>query len=156
MSSMFDVDCPRTPDGDDDGGMTKNTKGKIVPSQNSRPPLPPARSRSASVGSVSAAARGTTTTTPRTTSRNSQFSPRPRGGGKRTHAKGLEPEEYIATPTMPLPSRQSPVASFVVPTPNLASSTQRRQNSVSTGSQHHVSPVARSTNPFDVDSGEGW
>ena len=153
---MFDVDCPRTPDGDDDGGMTKNTKGKIVPSQNSRPPLPPARSRSASVGSVSAAARGITTTTQRTTHRNSQFSPRPRGGGKRTHAKGLEPEEYIATPTMPLPSRQSPVASFVVPTPTLASSTQRRQNSVSTGSQHHVSPVARSTNPFDVDSGEGW
>ena len=155
MSSMFDVDCPRTPDGDDDGGIKKNTNGKIVPSQNSRPPLPPARSRSASVGSASAA-RGTTTTTPRTTHRNSQFSPRPRGGGKRTHAKGLEPEEYIATPTMPLPSRQSPVASFVVPTPTLASSTQRRQNSVSTGSQHHVSPVARSTNPFDVDSGEGW
>ena len=152
---MFDVDCPRTPDGDDDGGNKKNTNGKIVPSQHSRPPLPPARSRSASVGSASAA-RGTTTTTPRTTHRNSQFSPRPRGGSKRTHAKGLEPEEYIATPTMPLPSRQSPVVSaFVVPTPTLASSTQRRQNSVSTGSQHHVSPVASSTNPFDVDGGEG-
>jgi hypothetical protein len=156
---MFDVDCPRTPDGDDDGGIKKNTNGKIVPSQNSRPPLPPARSRSASVGTGSAAARVsvTTTTTPRTTHRNSQFSPRPRGGGKRTHVKGLEPEEYIATPTMPLPTRQSPVAStFVVPTPTLASSTERRQNSVSTGSQHHVSPAASSTNPFDVDDGEGW
>ena len=137
---MFDVDCPRTPDGDDYRGTNQKNNGKnnILPT-NSRPPLPPVRSRSSSAVSASLAARpggsSSNTAGSRIMTRNAQFSPRPRGGGRRASTKGLEPEEYIATPSMPLPPRNTPVATVAA--------------------THYAPPVASSTNPFDIEGAEG-
>lgn len=146
MSGMFDVDCPRTPDGDDN---KKSNDGKA---NTSRPPLPSSvRSGSSNVVLVSALPSpsrrlGATTTSSNsrtTTTRRAQFTPRPRGGGgaKRSLGKGIDPEEYIVTPAaMP-------------PPPTTSASALRGHNSTGSAA-HHVS-VPCSMNPFDVEEGEG-
>lgn len=145
MSGMFDVDCPRTPDGDDN---KKSNDGKA---NTSRPPLPSSvRSGSSNVVLVSALPSpsrrlgATTTNTSRTTTtRRAQFTPRPRGGGgaKRSLGKGIDPEEYIVTPA-------------AMPPPPTTSASALRGHNSSGSAAHHVS-VPCSMNPFDVEEGEG-
>lgn len=74
MSSLFDVDCPRTPDGDSQEDHTPRQQTKKIPSM--APSRPPRISRKSSRGRVSSSSR-------------SRSTPRRVGGG-------LEPEEYIA------------------------------------------------------------
>eukprot|EP00573_Skeletonema_grethae_P007994 CAMPEP_0201702890 /NCGR_PEP_ID=MMETSP0578-20130828/38033_1 /ASSEMBLY_ACC=CAM_ASM_000663 /TAXON_ID=267565 /ORGANISM="Skeletonema grethea, Strain CCMP 1804" /LENGTH=784 /DNA_ID=CAMNT_0048190561 /DNA_START=37 /DNA_END=2392 /DNA_ORIENTATION=+ len=85
MSSLFDVDCPRTPDGDSQEEHTPRQQTKKVPSM--APSRPPRISRKSSRS--------------RTSSSRSRSTPRRVGGGlepatPRRVGGGLEPEEYIA------------------------------------------------------------
>ncbi len=84
MSSLFDVDCPRTPDGDSQE-ETPRQQAKKIPSM--APSRPPRISRKSSRS--------------RTSSSRSRSTPRRVGGGlepatPRRVGGGLEPEEYIA------------------------------------------------------------
>ena len=76
MSSLFDVDCPRTPDGDSQEEHTPRQQKNKIPSM--APSRPPRVSRKSSRGRTSSSSGGRSRSTPR------------RVGG------GLEPEEYIA------------------------------------------------------------
>mmetsp|Transcript_9917 Transcript_9917/g.14782 ORF Transcript_9917/g.14782 Transcript_9917/m.14782 type:complete len:742 (-) Transcript_9917:83-2308(-) len=74
MSSIFDVDCPRTPDGDSQEEHTPRHQRKKIPPM--APSRPPRMSRKSSRSRASSSTR-------------SRSTPRRVGGG-------LEPEEYIA------------------------------------------------------------
>ena len=74
MSSIFDVDCPRTPDGDSQEEHTQRQQKKKIPSM--APSRPPRMSRKSSRSRTSSSSR-------------SRSTPRRVGRG------GLEPEEYI-------------------------------------------------------------
>jgi hypothetical protein len=123
--SDFDVDCPRTPDGDtitvDDSKRISADDAKPLPPPKSRPPIvllsnsrPTSATRARSSGGIEVAVG----TTPRATTTTKMFSPRSqlgkaaqlRRGQSSTNNKrgGLEPEEYIAPKAPPQPPRRTP------------------------------------------------
>lgn len=122
--SDFDVDCPRTPDGDtitvDDSKRISGDK-PLPPSK--RPNLSNSRPTSVTRARSSAGIDVSTGTTPRASSTTKMFSPRSqlgkaaqlRRGLSSTNNKGggLEPEEYIAPKAPPQPPRRTPSTSMV-------------------------------------------
>ena len=127
--SDFDVDCPRTPDGDTitvDDSKRISADAKPLPPPKSRPPivlLSNSRPTSATRARSSAGIEVAVGTTPRATTTTKMFSPRSqlgkaaqlRRGQSSTNNKrgGLEPEEYIAPKAPPQPPRRTPTAGGV-------------------------------------------
>mmetsp|Transcript_32718 Transcript_32718/g.59059 ORF Transcript_32718/g.59059 Transcript_32718/m.59059 type:complete len:810 (+) Transcript_32718:121-2550(+) len=148
MNRMFDVDCPRTPDGGDDdkneGGKNATTTNPKPPSFSSRPP------RSSSVTRQ----QPRTTTTPKGTMRKQVFSPRLRGSSRKSSAAvPLEPEEYIAPIQVDHSLNKPPRA------PNSGGGPGVPRAPTSGPSSYRAAPNSgnggNGTNPFDANNGNG-
>jgi len=171
MSSMFDVDCPRTPDGGD-GDDKKKSDARLKQSRASRPPSnrPPrsrssaaARNRSASSGRSGNRHHGTPRkagASPRSASARKKlpFTPRAPSNRKSSSTVGLEPEEYIAPQRSAPPGGvpAAPGSGGYRAAPNSGNGgdvVPNRNRSHSTEAFGGLGGGGGGTNPFDTEGG---